>query len=144
MERRHAALEEATDELRKQLRALECQLRQLRASENGRLARALKRHGRQSDDAGLASVVGPVEQEVAALRRVHDFVEAFADGKITLAEFLAGPAPEEADDDDLSVVLEDALSQLASMLESREPTKHRRRSRGKRSNPKRERGRYQG
>ena len=118
VERRLAVLAQANDELRKQQREIDRQLRRLRNSEDGRLASALKRHGRTSGDGGIASVVGPVEEELETLRRVHDFVEAFGAGKITLAEFLAGPRRAEAETDDLSIILEDALTELASMMDA--------------------------
>lgn len=144
VERRLAVLTQANDELRKQQREIDRQLRRLRNSEDGRLASALKRHGRTSGDGGLASVVGPIEEELETLRRVHDFVEAFGAGKITLAEFLAGPRRAEAETDDLSIILEDALTELASMMDAafvREPAKDRRRRPGTASSSKRGRRR---
>lgn len=138
VERRLAAMTEANDELRSQQRQLERELRRLRNSEDGRLASALKRH---RGDGGLANIVGPAEEELETLRRVHDFVEAFAAGKITLAEFLAGPPPAEAETEEVSLILEDALCQLASVLADDVvlgPAKHRRRQR---TRPSSKRGR---
>ena len=89
--------------------------------------RDLKRHDRASGDAAIATLVGSAEEELETLRRVHQFIEGFRDGKVTLAEFLDGPDL----DDDLAVI-ENVLGELATMMEDQVVRKHQsRRPRGK-------------
>ena len=115
-ERRLAALEQANEELRQQLRDLGRQLRRLKASEEGHLARALKRG---NPAAQLDDMVGPIQDQLEELQLVHDFVESFQRGKISLAEFLAGPV-EPAEDDGLLIV--DALNELLADMEAERTT----------------------
>ncbi len=107
VERRHAALVAANLELRKQLRALERQLRLLRRSPEGQLAKDMDRRRQSGRDAAVASIVEEAESDLNQLREVHAFVSAFRDGKMSLAEFIEVPwCADDADDDiDLDEVL---------------------------------------
>lgn len=93
--RRLAVKERAIAELEAQLAALEREIRKLRSSADGRLARAYAEHG--GADGRL-----PDELEVAAdverMRAVRDFVVAFRDGAISFARFRAGPGPDDDSD----------------------------------------------
>ena len=109
-ERRHAALVEANLELRKQLRALDRQLRVLRRSPEAQLARGVKGHGQSGRDTGAAGMVEAAENGLNELRELHAFVAAFRDGKMSLADFLEGPTP--GDDAFDEVDLEEALAAL--------------------------------
>ena len=128
LERRLAAMERANEELRKQLRAIDRDLRLRRNSGEGQLARNLKRRR----DAGQeTSVTGEVEQDLQGLRRMLEFVRSFRDGQISLAKFLDGPdAKEEAGDAEML----EALAALAMLMGGEgigaQPKRNRRRGKG--------------
>lgn len=125
-EQRFSALVRANEELRKQLRALDRELRGMRRSAHGRLARDLQR----SRAAGLElDVTGDLAHELAMLRRLHGFVARFRDGQMSLAQFLRGPGAD--DDDELDVT--DALADLVILLQEQD--------RGTRTSAKRRRRR---
>jgi hypothetical protein len=134
VERRLAVLVQTNLELRKQMQGLERRLRMSRNSQHGRLSRDLKRSDRAGD--GLAGVVGPVEEELQNLRRVHDHVQAFQDGKISLAEFLRGPADQD-DEVDEAVLFGEMLGELVSLMHEEVVP----RRGGKRARPKQRRRR---
>ena len=139
VERRHAALIETNRELRKQLRELEKQLRALRRSPEGQLASDIDRHGQSGRDAGIAGVVEAAESELNELREMHAFVGAFRDGKMSLAEFLDGPARNH--DVDEAGDFEAALAALMSIAEEEAAMNRRPRAPGKNSGRKPRRGR---
>jgi hypothetical protein len=76
--------------LRRQERALDKDLRIARAGGRAELERAIEH----------------AEQMLAELRRMHDFVRAFRDGKIDWKTFVAGP-PTELGGDDIDDLLDD-------------------------------------
>jgi hypothetical protein len=138
VERRIALLVNTNLELRKQMRGLERELRRLRNSQHGQLSRDLKRSDRAGG--GVAGVVGPVEEELQELKRVHDHVQAFQDGKIGLAEFLEGPADQE--DVDESVIFGEMLGELVTLMhEEVTPRRGGRGARGQKARPKQKRRR---
>ena len=91
LERRQRALGEANVELRKQLRALDRQLRRLRQSPEAQLAREAKAPGKAGSEGGIAPLVDEAERALQGLRELHAFVAAFRDGQISLKDFLDGP-----------------------------------------------------
>jgi uncharacterized coiled-coil protein SlyX len=113
--RRIAVKERAIAELETQLAALERELRKLRASADGRLARAYAEHG--GADGRL-----PDEREAAAdlerMRAVRDFILDFRDGRISFARFREGPGPDDDDGlvDPLADELDDVLADLRAEL----------------------------
>lgn len=114
VERRFAIMEQANAELRKQLQAIEREVRGLRRSAEGLLAVDVKRRREGGEALGMISEVEQVEQELETLRRICDFVRRFRDGEISLATFLDGPdAEEDADDIDLT----DALATLVMLMQ---------------------------
>jgi hypothetical protein len=125
IDQRFAALVRANDELRKQLRTIDRELRALRRSGDARLARDLRRDREAGE---TPCVTGDLDDELATLRRVHDFVRRFRDGEMSLAEFLDGP---DADDDEEILEIADALAQLVMAS--------RRRGNGGSSKPRRRR-----
>jgi hypothetical protein len=139
VERRIAVLVKTNLELRKQVRGLERELRRLRNSQPGQLSRDLKRSDRAGG--GVAGVVGPVEEDLQELRRVHDHVQAFQEGKIGLPEFLEGPADPD-DEVDESVIFGEMLSEFLTLMhEEVAPRRGGRGGRGKKARPKQERRR---
>ena len=88
LERRLAARGRAIAELEAQLAEVEAELRALRTSDDGRLARAYRRHG---GAAGVTPIELQAEDELVRMRDVRDFVVAFRAGTITFEQFRGGP-----------------------------------------------------
>lgn len=88
VERRLALALRANAELRAQLKHIEREIRSLRATPEGALAKELKR--RRGGDP-LDTVAEEVTGDLVSLRQVRDFVRSFQEGRISLAELLAGP-----------------------------------------------------
>ncbi len=112
-ERRAAQLLQANKELRRQLRTLTANLKDLKESargfgvENPR-GRARARHEVSEVDEVIASL----EHDVASLRKLRDFAHSFQRGEIGLAEFLAGPAPGADDPHDVEQMLNDLVEAM--------------------------------
>jgi hypothetical protein len=89
-ERRCANLERTNRELKRQLRELDSELRELK---NSLPVLAADELGLRSKDSAARVEVMIAETEVGinGLRQLRDFVRSFADGKITLDEFMLGP-----------------------------------------------------
>jgi hypothetical protein len=88
----------ANKELRRQLRALTAELKELKQSSVG-FSPARGRGGRAGAvRSEVEEMVAHIERELAELRAVRDFAQRFADGDIDTAEFLLGPELEDADD----------------------------------------------
>jgi hypothetical protein len=147
VERRTATLVQTNVELRKQARGLERRLRELRHSQDGQLGKELKRRGRGGD--ALAEIIGPIEQDLKELRRLHDQVQAFHDGKLSLPELLKVPGElvkmaalergEVEEPVDFRAMLDEVLTELDDEddeVEEAKPKRDRRRARGKRAQPK--------
>jgi hypothetical protein len=141
VERRSALLLQSNVELRKQIRDLAERLSDLRHSQDGQLAKDLKRRGRRNDV--LAEIIGPIEADLKELRHVHAQVQAFHDGKIGLAELLDVPAAlvkmaacergEVDDPEEFREMLHEVLAELEDEDEAAPPKrKRRRRSTGRR------------
>jgi len=90
-ERRCSSLEQTNRELKCQLKELDRRLRELKRSAPAEFATALGLGGSHGD-AQLSSLLSTLEHVVEALRETRTFVQSFVDGKITCAEFVAGPA----------------------------------------------------
>lgn len=132
MDRRRAALDRAIDELRKQLRDIEKQLRALRRSPEGGAQRGFNRNGEAGRDAALAYLTEEAEQDLQRLRDMHAFVGAFRDGKLSREEFLAGPSVRDPEDLDLGELLADPLG-FAQTTAAPSRSKAKGKSRAKRS-----------
>ncbi len=106
---RHVAARERTNaELRTQLRALDRELRALRASAEGKLAKEVKRHG----DGELAA---EADQELRSMRQVRDFVRAFRDGQISLEELLDGPSTDDVEAVDATLDDDEVMAALVML-----------------------------
>lgn len=99
----YEALVRSNAALRKQERALDKELRALRAMGAGDPTAALQ----EARDA------------LADLQRIHDFVASFRDGKISYEAFRAGPTPPDPSDaDDVDELMMDLFHVLSSELAS--------------------------
>jgi cell division septum initiation protein DivIVA len=97
----------ANKELRQQLRGLTARLKDLKASVPGAPA---PRRGRRSAQGALPELdifVEQLEQDLSNVKLLRDFARRFQRGEIGLTEFLAGPATEAAEGDDLDWLLEE-------------------------------------
>ena len=113
-ERRCSSLEQTNRELKRQLKELDAKMRELNRSAPAEFATALGLGGRHGD-APLSGLLSTLEDEVEALRETRDFVQSFVDGKITCAQFVAGPAngqPKDADYEPEMGDLEDFLADI--------------------------------
>ncbi|MEW5847509.1 MAG: hypothetical protein AB2A00_01800 [Myxococcota bacterium] len=112
-ERRCEALERMNAELRRQLRGLQKELRHLRHAPELGLARDF------AGDEGIDALLNEATEELDDLRLIRDFVKEFRDGRITLAQFRAGPG--HADDDmgeppDMQDVFDELVDSMFSGL----------------------------
>ncbi len=112
-ERRCSSLEQTNRELRRQLKELDARMRELRRSAPAELATALGLGGGHGDDQ-LGGLLSSLESEVESLRETREFVQSFVDGKITCAQFVAGPANGQRRDPDYEpeMDLEDFLADI--------------------------------
>jgi len=92
-ERRCVELEQTIRELTRQRRELMSELRDLRAQVREDML-----------DVPVSEVVAGAEDELKELAGIRDFVKAFRDGKITLAQFVAGPELDEALPEDDAII----------------------------------------
>jgi hypothetical protein len=117
-------------ELRRQLAALEEEVREIKGSLTGHSVKAMRQLAEQARD------------ELADLQAVRDFVRSFRDGKIDLARFLLGPNPLDGDDDEEDAddeMFRDVLVAMANLAaaagETRPAKPRRRRKKRRRSVP---------
>lgn len=101
--RRTAVVTQANQELRRQLRALTAELKELKeviAAAGGR-PRAHARGRPSLDERFLAEL----EQELTELRSLRDLARSFINGEVDLGEFLCGPASGREREVDLAEIL---------------------------------------
>lgn len=107
-EQRCVELEQTIRELKQQSRQLASELRDLREQVREDML-----------DIPVEEVLAGAEDELKELAGIRDFVKAFRDGKITLAQFLEGPEPDEAlEKDDVIIEIERIVEGL---LQARAP-----------------------
>jgi hypothetical protein len=105
---RCATLERTNGELRVQLRELDAEVRELRRSPHGDLVRDRRRGGDP-----VAELLAQARAERDDLARIRDHVSAFDRGKITFADFIAGPLAHEHEEPE---DLDDGLRVVAAAL----------------------------
>lgn len=115
--RRLQALDRSCDELRAQLRELEREVRAVRRSPRGAVARELKRAARAGYDFADFDVVRDLDRAAFELRRVRDVFTAYRDRRLSLIELLSHSALSSLRDDD---ELLDAVTELARQLLQKE------------------------
>jgi hypothetical protein len=118
LERRLTQLLQANKELRRQLRTLSAELKDLKQSVPGMDARRRRGGRAQAQDTAGAQVerfVQDMEREVGQLQGLRDFAQSFVDDEISLAEFLLGPPVASNGDeaDPFDQLLEDVLEAMA-------------------------------
>lgn len=125
--RRITELLAANKELRRQLRALTAELKELKQS--GPISPVPRRRGKSNPlRAEVDEVIEQAQREVDELRQLRDFAQRFADGDMSITEFLLGP--ELSDEDD---PFEQMLAEVLEAMTDRAPpgqARGRRRKRG--------------
>jgi hypothetical protein len=111
--RRVTELLAANKELRRQLRALTAELKELKQSIPG--AAPARRGARKSSPSSeVDELIGQMERELGELRTIRDFAQSFADDEISLAEFMLGPpAPGDEGEDAFEQLLAEVLEAMA-------------------------------
>jgi hypothetical protein len=128
--RRVAELLAANKELRRQLRTLTAELKELKQSIVG--AAPARRGARKSSPrTEVDELIGQMERELTELRTIRDFAQSFADGEIGIAEFMLGPAVpgEEEDEDPFEQMLAEVLEAMADRAPPQKASAGRRRQR---------------
>jgi hypothetical protein len=128
LEGRSARLLAHNGELRRQLRALTARLKALKQSLPGV---SWPRGRRAASGAEMASeVLGELERELGYIEKLRDAARELRDGRSTVSEFLAGPRPAQAEQEEaLNELFEEMLEELlehAHQEERRRPHARRR------------------
>lgn len=123
---RAARLERQNRELRKQLRQLTSDRKELRDALPFHVDLRSPKRLHEQVEAQVAQLAAEVEAEALQSRSFRDYIQRFADGKLSFDEFCAGPPEARATD------LEDALETLLDELWD-EPAPRSRRTRAKKS-----------
>ena len=97
---KRAALERTIKELQSQLKAVTSELRFVRASSPLRELFGSSRRRRVDDQGPIDAMVASANEDLERMRQMRDFVRAFSERKISLAEFMRGPACLRPDDFD--------------------------------------------
>lgn len=111
--RRIAQLLQANKELRRQLRALTAEVKELKQSVPG--MEPTRRRGANASFNPTAQVqhaVEEMERELAQLQVLRDFAQSFLDGEMDLAEFMLGPPMSTEDDDPFEQLLAEMLEEM--------------------------------
>lgn len=103
----------ANKELRRQLRGLTAELKELKQSIPG--ASPARRGARKTAPRSeVDELIGQMERELSELRSIRDFAQSFADGEIGIAEFMLGPeVPGQEDVDPFEQMLAEVLEAMA-------------------------------
>jgi hypothetical protein len=127
--RRIGELLAANKELRRQLRALTAELKELKQSVPG-IAPARRGARKSSPRSEVDEMIEQMERELGELRTLRDFAQSFADGEIGVAEFMLGPVvPGEEGEDPFEQMLAEVLEAMADAPRSRNASSGRRRQR---------------
>jgi hypothetical protein len=121
--RRVTELLSANKELRRQLRALTAELKELKQSAIG-LSAPRRRGARANVQTEVDEMVSHIEREVSELKALRDFAQRFADGDVSITEFLLGPELEDADDP-FEQMLAEVLETMADMPHARKAPRRR-------------------
>jgi len=114
-ERRCSSLDQTNRELRRQLKELDAQMRELKRSAPAEFATTLGLGGRRGD-AQVSDLLSSLEHDVEALRETRAFVQSFVEGKITRAQFVSGPRIGQPTDPDDELEMGDLEDFLADFL----------------------------
>jgi hypothetical protein len=94
------ALERTIKELQSQLKAVTSELRVVRLSSPLRELFGNNRRRRANDQGPIDAMVASANEDLERMRQMRDFVRAFSERKISLAEFMRGPVCLRPDDFD--------------------------------------------
>lgn len=111
--RRITQLLQANKELRRQLRALTAEVKELKQSVPG--MEPTRRRGPNTSFNPTAQVqhaVEEMERELAQLQVLRDFAQSFLDDEIDLAEFMLGPPMSGEEDDPFEQLLAEVLEEM--------------------------------
>ena len=89
---KRAALERTIKELQSQLKAVTSELRSVRASSPLRELFGNRRKRHADNQGPIDTMVATANEDLDRMRRMRDFVRAFNERKISLAQFMRGPA----------------------------------------------------
>jgi septal ring factor EnvC (AmiA/AmiB activator) len=111
--RRIAQLLQANKELRRQLRALTAEVKELKQSVPGmEPTRRRSANAAFNPTAQVQHAIEEMERELAQLQVLRDFAQSFLDGDIDLAEFLLGPPMSTEEGDPFEQLLEEMLEEM--------------------------------
>lgn len=117
--RRIADLLSANKELRRQLRSLTAELKEIKQSIPGLASPRRRGAGPRAVRSELDEMVEQMERELAELRNLRDFARRFADGEMSVTEFLLGPELGIDEDDPLDQMLVEVLEAMAGQPRAR-------------------------
>lgn len=111
--RRIAELLSANKELRRQLRALTAELKEIKQSVPG-MSAPRRRGGRASPARSeVDQMIAQIERELGDLRALREFTQRFADGDMSVTEFLLGPELTPDENDPFEQMLAEVLEAMA-------------------------------
>lgn len=110
--RRIAELLSANKELRRQLRALTAEVKEIKQSVPG-LSTPRRRGKANAPRSEVDEMIAQLERELGELRQLRDFTQRFADGDMSITEFLLGPELASDDDDPFEQMLAEVLDAMA-------------------------------
>ncbi len=128
-----AELEKAIQELQSQQRALQSEMRELRASSPLSALFGSRRVGQSARQEQMEAFMAAAAEELEPLRQIRNYVRAFSERKLSLAEFLRGPVTMRVDERDMAeAVLEYVMGDLGfDFAPAKAPRTGRSRSRGR-------------
>jgi hypothetical protein len=110
--RRITELLSANKELRRQLRALTAELKEIKQSVPG-MSAPRRRAGRPGTaHSEVDQMIGQIERELGELRALREFTQRFADGDMSVTEFLLGPELAHDQDDPFEQMLAEVLDAM--------------------------------
>jgi hypothetical protein len=112
--RRVSELLAANKELRRQLRALTAELKELKQSVVGMSAPRRRGARTPSPRSEVDEMVALMERELGELEAVRVFAQRFADGEIGITEFLRGPELQDEPDDPFEQMLAEVLEAMTN------------------------------
>ncbi len=133
IDRRCAHMERTNVALGAQLKTIVEELRELRRSPSALILKDLRRSAASGESDPIARLIAGANEEIVRTRELRDFVVSFRDGRISLDEFVRGPAaarqgePGDDEEDDEN----DAYNAVMQMLFG-EPVEPASAARGKR------------
>lgn len=111
--RRIAELLSANKELRRQLRALTAEVKEIKQSVPGLSTPRRRGSKANAPRSEVDEMIAQLERELGELRQLRDFTQRFADGDMSITEFLLGPELASDHDDPFEQMLAEVLEAMA-------------------------------